>query len=347
MKVLVTGSSGFIGSALAEELTRHGHAVRGLDLAPPPADLGCALEFDQGDATDPVVCRKAARGCQAICHLAARVGDWGPARGYLSVNVGGTEALLQAARDEGVQRFVLVSSLAVHHYGGYLDADETVARDARINAYARSKIVAEDVVRQAAGELEWVIARPGVFPFGPRDRTTFTTMARAIEGGRFGTVNGGHALVTTAYVENLAQGLRLCLTHPAAADQTFVLGDPRTVSWRELSALLADALGCPPPRLNLPELVAYPLASAMEAAWSMARATHSPPLTRYRILLAARDCHFSSRKAADLLGYRPDIPLEEGIRRTVAWYRGLTPSRPARRGRAPDPRGVSGTPGRP
>ncbi|MFH1464927.1 MAG: NAD-dependent epimerase/dehydratase family protein [Pseudomonadota bacterium] len=330
MRVLVTGSSGFIGSALAEELARHGHAVRGLDLAPPPPDLACALESEHGDVTDPEICRRAVRGCQAVCHLAARVGDWGPTRGYLAVNVGGTEALLGAARAEGVERFVLVSSLAVHHYGGYLDADETVARDASINAYARSKIAAEDLVRRAAGELEWVIARPGVFPFGPRDRTTFTAMAQAIEAGHFGTVNGGHALVTTAYVENLAQGLRLCLTHPAAADQTFVLGDPRAVSWRELSDLLAEALGSPPPRLNLPELVAYPLAGAMEAVWGLVRARRPPPLTRYRILLAARDCHFSSHKAADLLGYRPEVALEEGIARTVAWYRGLSPSPPAR-----------------
>ena len=155
-------------------------------------------------------------------------------------------------------------------------------------------------------------------------------MAQAIETGRFGTVNGGHALVTTAYVENLVQGLRLCLTHPAAADQTFVLGDPGAVSWRELGALLAGALGAPPPRLNLPELVAYPLAGVLESAWRLVGATRAPPLTRYRVLLAARDCHFTSRKAMDLLGYRPGVSLEEGIRRTVAWYRGLSPSPPAR-----------------
>jgi len=321
MRVLVTGSSGFIGAALVEELVRHGHEVRGLDRRPPPPDLAVPLEAIEGDVTDPAVCARAVQGCEAVCHLAARVGDWGPERDYLAVNVGGTEALLGATRAAGARRFVLVSSLAVHHYGGYLDADETVARDARVNAYARSKIAAEDLVQRGADGLEWVIVRPGVFPFGPRDRTTFVPMAEALARGQLGTINGEGALVTTAYVENLAQGLRLALTHPRAADGVFVVGDQRPVSWRELLALLADALDLPAPRLNLPELVAYPLAGALELGWRLTGARGSPPLTRYRILLAARDCHFTSRKAMDLLGYRPEVALEEGLRRTVAWYR--------------------------
>lgn len=321
MKILVTGASGFIGSALCEELSRHGHAVRALDLAPPPPDLALPVEALQGDVTDPDTCARAVQGCQAICHLAARVGDWGPAQGYFDVNVGGTEALLGAARSADVGRFVLVSSLAVHHYGGHLDADEDAPRDATINAYARSKIAAEDVVRQEAGSVEWVIVRPGVFPFGPRDLTSFVHMAAVAERGQLGTVNGGTALVTTAYVENLVQGLRLALDHPKAADQVFVMGDPQPVSWRELFGRLARALDAPPVRLNLPELVAYPLAGGMELGYRALGIRSAPLLTRYRVLLASRDCHFVSHKASELLGYAPTIGLDEGLARTVAWYR--------------------------
>jgi nucleoside-diphosphate-sugar epimerase len=321
MRVLITGVSGFIGSALCEELVRHGHTVRGLDLSPPPADLKGPLELIQGDVTDADTCARAVEGCDAICHLAARVGDWGPERSYFAVNVGGTSTLLAAARRAQLQRFVLVSSLAVHHYGGHLEADETAPRDATINAYARSKIVAEDTVRQEAGSVEWVIVRPGVFPFGPRDRTTFVHLAAAAERGLLGTVNGGVALVTTAYVENLAQGLRLALEHPRAADEVFVIGDPQPVPWRELFERLATTLGAPPPRLNLPELLAYPLAGGLELGYRALGLHRPPPLTRYRALLAARDCHFVSDKATRLLGYTPTVCLDEALARSVAWYR--------------------------
>ncbi len=321
MKILVTGASGFIGSALCEELARHGHSVRALDLSPPPTDLATPVELVQGDVTDPAVCADAVRGCDAVCHLAARVGDWGPARSYFAVNVGGTEALLRAAREAGVGRFVLVSTLAVHHYGGHLHADERAPRDATINAYARSKIAAEDLLRDEAGPVEWVIVRPGVFPFGPRDLTSFVHMASVAERGGLGTVNGGSALVTTAYVENLVHGLRLAVEHPAAADQVFVMGDPDPVSWRELFERIAGALDAPPPRLNLPELVAYPLAGTMELGYRALGIRKPPLLTRYRVLLAARDCHFVSDKATRLLGYAPSVGLDEAITRTVSWYR--------------------------
>jgi len=321
MKVLVTGASGFIGSALCEELGRQGHNIRGFDLSPPPDDLAVPVEFVQGDVTDPASCEGAVQGCDAICHLAARVGDWGPRSSYFAVNVGGTEALLGAARAAGVGRFVLVSSLAVHHYSGHTQGDEDTPRDSTINAYALSKIAAEDLLREQAGPMEWVIVRPGVFPFGPRDLTSFVHMAAVAERGGLGTIGGGKAVVTTAYVENLARGLRLAVEHPDAANQTFVMGDPEPVSWRELFHKLAAALDAPPPRLGLPKGLAYPVAAAMEFTYRTLGIRSAPLLTRYRVLLAARDCHFTSRKATELLGYQPTVGFDEGLARTVAWYR--------------------------
>jgi nucleoside-diphosphate-sugar epimerase len=320
VRVLVTGAGGFIGSHVCEELIRAGHAVRGLDRAFAAAPAG--IETALGDVTRAADCRAAVAGCEAVCHLAARVGDYGPAAEYVRVNVGGTATLLAAARAAGARRFVLVSSLAVHHYRGLRDADETAPRDGRLNAYCRSKVLAEDALTRGARGLEWVIVRPGVFPFGPRDRTTFVHLARALERGRAGYVGGGAAVVTTAYVENLALGLRLALEHPRAAGEAFVIGDPAPVTWRDLFSRFARALGVAPPRLSVPLAVAWPLAAALEGVWTLAGARAAPPLTRYRVVLAARDCSFTSAKAARLLGYAPRVGLDEAIRRTVAWYRG-------------------------
>ena len=105
-----------------------------------------------------------------------------------------------------------------------------------------------------------------------------------------------------------------------AADQVFVMGDPKPISWHRIFTSLAQALGVRPPRLNLPELVAYPLATGMEGAYHALRISRPPLLTRYRVTLAARDCHFVSDKAERLLGYRPQVGFDEALERTVAWY---------------------------
>jgi nucleoside-diphosphate-sugar epimerase len=323
MRILVTGAGGFIGSHVVDELVAHGHEIRAMDLRWPdnaPA-AAAGVERIAGDITRAEDCRAAVAGCDAVCHLAARVGDWGPDAEYQRVNVGGTSTLLGAARESGARRFLLFSSVSVHHYRGLRDADETAPRDGHLNAYVRSKVAAEAVVRAEGGGIEWVIVRPGVFPFGPRDRTSFIHLARAIERGGIGYVGGGDALLTTAYAENLAAGTRLCVEHPAAAHEDFVIGDDEPVSWRDLFTRFARALGVRPPRLSVPLWVAYPLAAALEGVFLLARAKDPPILTRYRILVAARDCSFRSGKARRLLGYAPAVGLDEAVRRTVAWYR--------------------------
>ncbi|MBN1944370.1 MAG: NAD-dependent epimerase/dehydratase family protein [Bradymonadales bacterium] len=324
MRVLVTGGAGFIGSHLVSELIGEGHAVIALDLAWRHEGQAHPEAIQVvGDVTSQKDCVSAVQGCDAVCHLAARVGDWGPGQSYWRINVEGTRNLLAAARNEGVRRFVLVSSLAVHRYRGYRGGDETAPRDATINAYARSKIAAEDLVWAESGNLEAAVVRPGVFPFGPSDRTSFFPLAQALERGRMGLVNSGKAVLCTAYVENLAAGLRLALERPEAAGETFVIGDDREVTWRELLDLFALKLGCPPARLSLPLAVGYPIAAAWEGLYRLFRVKRAPLLTRYRLLVAGRDCHFLSTKARRLLGYQPRIDLEEGVERTVAWYRGL------------------------
>jgi nucleoside-diphosphate-sugar epimerase len=249
------------------------------------------------------------------------VKDWGPSSEFFRVNVGGTRALVGAAREAGVRRFVLTSSVGVHRYRGLRDADETLPRDANINAYCRSKIAAEDVVREQAGEMEWTIVRPGTFPFGPRDRQTFYSMARAIEHRSLGYINGGRSLISTVFVENLALGMRLALEHPAAAASVFVIGDDWRGTWRDLLTRIAEELGVPPPRLSLPLRPAYALAWLWEGLYRLLGVRSAPLLTRYRVLVAGRDCHFVSDKARRVIGYQPRVGMDEAIRRSVAWYR--------------------------
>ena len=319
MKVLVTGAHGFIGSHLAEKLLAEGASVRA--LVSPWGQLGNLvgvrerLELVRADITQPNSLTDMFSGVDLVYHAAARVADYGSEQAFYKVNIRGTENVLREAERAGVKRLVLVSSVAVHRYSGYQNADPRLRpRDGSINAYARSKVAAEDVL--VGAKLETVIVRPGLWPFGPRD-PNFRRVAGALKQGMFPLVNGGKAVINTAYIENLVAGLRLAGTVPGAAGRTYVLADVGAPSWKDVLTELARLLHAPTPRLSLPGSLTEPLGEAVERAYALT-ARGEPPLTRYRGALMRHDVHFSIAAAERELGYRPRFSWQEGLARTVA-----------------------------
>lgn len=322
MKVLVTGAHGFLGSHISEHLLAAGHRVRG--LVTPWGELdnlaGVAqadgLELRRADLSQEGDLAGLCDGVDAVVHAAARVADWGPWDAFYRTNVVGTQQLLNAASNAGVGRFLFISSVAVHRYRGFRNADpRSMPRDNLRDAYAHSKIMAEDLVLQAA-DIEPVIVRPGLWPFGPRD-PNFRRVARALEQGLLPLVGRGDRVINTAYAENLALGVRLALERPEAAHRVYVIADEGMPSWREVLGELARLLGERPPRLRLPGTPTRALASGVEATWGALFPRNEPPMTRYRASLMTHDVHFSIRHAVEELGFEPTVTWREGLRRTV------------------------------
>lgn len=319
MKILVTGGNGFIGSHLAKHLVQKGHAVRA--MVQPGTDLdrlaGLDVETVEGDLLDEPGLQRACQGQDAVMHLAAVVMDWGPWELFRKVNIGGTRNLICAATDGGVQRLVFVSSVAVHRYVGISAGDETWPRDNMQNPYAASKIACEDMLMRAhrEGRLEAVIARPGVFPFGPGDRLALPELLR--HHGSYAHVAGGRARLCTAYAPNLAEGLALCAEIDQAAGQVYVIADDETPTWQELTDRIFSGVGLAPARRSVPLSVAMAAATAAEA-W--AKLSGRPPLiNRYRVSLAGRDCVFLSARARAELGWRPRVGLADALEETLGW----------------------------
>jgi nucleoside-diphosphate-sugar epimerase len=317
MKLLVTGAHGFIGSHLTERLLASGHSVRGLvspwgrtdNLA--SVERHPRLELMRADITDPASLRGACRSADAVIHAAAAVSDWGPAEPLIRTNVGGTRNLLEVAANEGTKRFVLVSSVAVHRYSGFRDADpELLPRDNVQTPYARSKIAAEDLVFEWPGE--GVVVRPGLWPFGRRD-PQLRRVTRALSERRLPLLGDGGRVLNTAFVGNLTQGLELASTVPGLRGRAFVIADEGAPSWREVLTELARLIGAPPPSMRLPGALAAPLAAAVETLWARLAPTVEPPLTLYRASLMRNDVHFSLAPARRDLGYRPEISWREGL----------------------------------
>ncbi len=320
VRVLVTGAHGFIGSHLVEKLLAEGASVRAL-VSPwgeldNLAGVKDRLELVRADISRAETLAGIFNGVELVYHAAAKVADYGPKSAFCQVNVEGTKNVLREAERAGVERLVLVSSVAVHRYSGFRDADPRQRpRDGTINAYARSKVAAEDVL--AGADLETVIIRPGLWPFGPRD-LNFRRVVGALRKGAFPLVDGGRAVLNTAYSENLVDGLWLAGTVPQAAGRTYALADAGAPSWAEVFTELARMLHVSAPRLSLPGALTEPLGEAVEQAYGLLGTGSGPPLTRYRGALMRRDVHFSTAAAERELGYTPRIGWQEGLARTVA-----------------------------
>jgi dihydroflavonol-4-reductase len=322
--ILVTGATGFVGSAVVHALLAKGEAVR--ILARRPGDLGQAaglpVEVTVGDLQDPASLASAVAGCTALVHVAAdyRLFARDPALLYRT-NVDGTRALLRAAGAAGVRRIVYTSSVAT--LGLHADgrpADETTPSSLAdmIGHYKRSKYLAEQAVRELIEQdaLPAVIVNPST-PVGPRDARPTPTGRMVLTAAR------GHmpAYVDTGlnivHVDDVAEGHLLALERGRIGER-YVLGG-QNCALAEILATIARLVGRRPPRLRLPTAPLLPIAILADAIarW---RGAGEPLLTAEAVRMAKKRMYFSSAKAERELGYRWR-PAEAALRAALEWYR--------------------------
>ena len=334
--VLITGATGFIGSSLARRLSESGRRVR--CLVRPAADTsvlaGLPVELATGTLEDAGSLHGAAAGCERIVHCAALVSDWATVQEIRRVNVTGTRNVLAAVARAGVGRFVHISTTDVYGHPGGGPLDERRAPGGFANWYAQTKLEAERVLHLAPRGTETVILRPATV-YGPGSRELVGEIARAIEAGHMMLVDRGRAVAGLCYIENLLDAIELALAAEHAPGETFNLTDGLPVTWARFARDLAEGLEAPPARLSLPYPVAAAVALALEQGYRLARRTTGIELrallSRQAVQVLGRDQSFSAAKAEAVLGWRPRVGYEEGMRATLAWLE----QRPQRRGGRP------------
>jgi nucleoside-diphosphate-sugar epimerase/SAM-dependent methyltransferase len=315
---LVTGATGFTGSHLVRSLVADGERVRVIVRSSARARevLPPAVEFLEGDLAAPATAARAMRGVRTVYHLAAVYREARhDAAEYQRVNVEASRLLLDAAVACGVGRFVHCSTVGVLGHIATPPGDERTAYSPG-DVYQVSKYQGERLALSYRDRLPLAVARPTAI-YGPGD-TRLLKMFRMVARRRFPLLGGGENYYHMVYVDDLVRGLRLLGTHPAAAGEMFILGGERYLKLRELTALIAEAAGVPAPRLRLP---ARPFQIAGTICEQLCVPLGiEPPIHRRRIDFYTKSRAFSIEKASRLLGYRPEVDLEQGIRKTLDWY---------------------------
>jgi nucleoside-diphosphate-sugar epimerase len=319
VRVLVTGASGMLGRVTATGLLERGDEVTVLQRR--PSGLPCREVL--GDVADPAAVGRAARGQDAVLHLAAKVDVTGPWAEYAAANIDGTRTVVDACRAADVGRLVHVSSPSVAHAGTALagvgagPADPFRAR----GHYSRSKAVAEvDALAADSPSLAVLVVRPHLV-WGPGDTQLVERVVERARGGRLPVVGSGAALIDTTYVDNAAAALLAAVDAcgPVHGEALVVSnGQPRPVA--EVLGRLCRAAGVRGPRGRVPYPVAYGVGAAVEGFWTATRRRSTPPLTRFLAEQLATAHWFDQRRTRAALGWRPHLTLDEGFARLGAWY---------------------------
>lgn len=316
MKLLITGANGFVGQALCEHLAAQQNRVTAL-----VRDVKTLSIYElttknirrlEADFTDVSGFQNHLAGLDAVIHCAARVHQVNdtsadPLAAYREVNTQATLALANAAAEAGVKRFVFLSSVKVNgeftQPGQPFRADQAAPQD----PYGISKWEAEQGLREIAARtgMEVVIIRPPLV-YGPSVKANFLTMMRWLHRGiplPLGAIKNQRSLVA---LPNLVDFIALCLTHPKAANQTFLISDQDDVSTTDLLRGLGDALHRPARLLPLPQGL---LELGLKAIGKGGVAQR-----------LCGDLTVDSSPATELLGWKPPLTVQQGLQFTAEHF---------------------------
>lgn len=321
MTILVTGATGFLGSALTRELLKQKQEVRILarDGDKARTQLGEAVTIIPGEITDVTQVQQAVDGVSIVYHLVGRLYHPSvPTELYRMTHVEGTRILLAACQEQPqLQSIVHCSTTGVHGVTGPTPAAED-APYAPTNPYEATKLESELLALQAHREqgLPVSVVRPGLV-YGPGDIHLLGFFA-SIKKGLFRVIDGGSALLHPIYIDDMTQAFLLCAEQPQAIGRSYNIAGSSPVTIRQLATAIARALGKELPGSSIPLWLAN-LASDIFAVIPGFAGEHAP-LTRSRVQFLTHSRVYNTSRAQIELGFQPQVDLDSGMQHTAQWY---------------------------
>lgn len=304
MKIGLTGASGFVGQALIRVLRDAGHEVKALQNRV-PISQHVGVDIIKGGLSEDAALASLVQGCDTVIHCAALVAARSNDQ-FFDINTKATSKLVEASRDAGVKRFLLVSSLA--------------AREPNLSAYAKSKYEAEQVLRAHAGEMRWDALRPTAV-YGPGD-VQMLTVFKMIKAGFALMPAGADARVSLVYIDDLVAAIMCWLKADEATNQIYEISGPEQggQSWVSVLNKIAQHMHLSP-KLIRPPRWGLKFVGHFAQLWGAlrARAVFISPGKINEMCHSDWACHDSAfQKRFD---WQPSIDFDEGSERTLAWYK--------------------------
>jgi nucleoside-diphosphate-sugar epimerase len=312
---LVTGGNGFVGGALVRALRERGHEVHALLRPGRPASalesIGAAAFT--ADLGDPNAIAAAAHGCDVVFHCAGEDARHAPPAALSWINVAGTENVINAARHAGVARVVVLSCADVSlvnrdrvHW-----KEDAVLGQAPLGAWARAKLLAEELALHASDAKLVVTALRPAWLWGPGDHTNAPVLCEEARRGGVRLFGNGENLFSTMYIDNLVDALIAAASAPDVGGRSFHVADPDFLTAAEFFAKLCTALSLPPPRTGNRAL-AY---AASVARKQIGRGGDWPEDVARRARGSLLDC----LRAINALAYAPRFSVDQGMAALATW----------------------------
>jgi nucleoside-diphosphate-sugar epimerase len=315
MKVIITGATGGLGRNLVLHVKQLGWEIIALGRN---ESIGKTLgvTFKSVDLSDEMATQSAFESADVVFHCAALSSPWGSDEAFYRANVLATHNVIDAMIHHTIPKIVHVSTPSIYFdYNDQMGVSEAYVAKTFVNAYAKTKYEAEQIVLQS--DMISVILRPrGIF--GEHDQALMPRVERIARKGFLPLIKGKEAVVDITYVGNVVHALCLAATKEVPSKSIFNITNDEPKAIREIFELVVQTLGLHVSFKKLPYGVMMGLARFLEIIAHMGLIAE-PPLTRYGVGLIATHQTLDIQKAKEMLGYRPIFTIEEGMKRYASW----------------------------
>lgn len=326
MKVLVTGGSGLLGTALIKGLLELGHSVTSFSRKTTPEAASPMLEVVHGDVTKLADLYKAAEGANAVIHCAAKTSIWGDYDEFYSVNVEGTRNVIRACLDRSISYLIYTSVWSVAfsnaHQQGVNEAAKLPEKFAA--HYPATKAAAEQfIIKAHSRHLNTIALRPAAI-WGPGENSFSSRIIALAKAGKLRMIGDGSNFVDFIYVDNCVNAHLLALGRitlsSASSGKSYFISDGRPVKMGEFLNHHLKLMKLAPLKGGVSPVVASVEAARNEWMHKLNKRSDPPELTRFGVLESSCTHWYDIKAARDELGYTPAITVEKGLEKFRSWY---------------------------